>query len=174
MAQVSNTESLLVIAAEILGECHQLLKQLKANSIPEPSLAVGATTELWSSSAADIAEPRTRILGLTEQLTRLLQGPHEFLHELVSSNWEHGALYTVLQYNILEQIPVDGQADVASLAEQSGLPENKLLRILRLLCCKQILNEVDEGVFSHTAISEDLVKDDKLKAFLGFQYVSHW
>jgi hypothetical protein len=171
MAQVSDTDTLLVVAAEIFSECHQLLKHLKANAVAEPSLAVGASTELWSSSAVDIAQPRTRILGLIEQLARLLQGPHEFLHEYVSSNWEYGALYTVLQFNILEQIPVDGPVHVALLAKQSGLPENKLLPILRLLSCKQILNEVEEGIFCRTAISDELVRDDKLKAFVGFQYV---
>jgi len=171
MAPVSDPDTLLVVAADILGECNQLLKQLKANSITEPSLVVGASTELWSSSAVDIAQPRTRILGLIEQLARLVQGPHEFLEDYVSSNWEYGALYTVLQFNVLEQIPLDGQAQVSFLAKQSGLPENKLLRILRLLCCKQILNEVEEGVFCHTAISEELVKDEKFKAFVGFQYV---
>ena len=70
---------------------------------------------------------------------------------------------------ILEKIPVDGQATISKLAEQSGIPENKLLRILRLTACEQILEEVGEGVFCHTALSEALVKDDKFKAFIEFQ-----
>lgn len=169
MAHVSESDALLSIAADLLGECHQLAKRLRARSIAEPSLAAGATTEFWSSSATDIAAPRTKALGLIETLARLIQGPHEFLHEYVSSNWEHGALYTVLQFDVLEKITENGHAHVSALAEQSGIPENKLLRILRLLSCKQIVNELDDGVFCHTAISKDLISDDKFKAWVEFQ-----
>ncbi len=172
MAPISDTASMLGLAEEIFGQTYLLTKHLKGNAIAEPSLAVGDSTELWSSSSQEIATARTSIFGLTKQLTKLLYGPHGFLHEYVSSNWEYGALYTVLEFDILEKIPLDGQVHVSELAEQSGLPENKLLRILRLTSCEQILDEVSEGVFRHTAISEELVKDKKFKAFIGFQYVS--
>lgn len=169
MTQSSDPATMLALAEEIFGQTYILVKHLKQNSMAEPSLAVGASTELWSSHAEEIATTKTSIFGLTKQLTKLLQGPRGFLHEYVSSNWEYGGLYTVLEFNILEKIPVDGQATVSKLAEQSGIPENKLLRILRLTACEQILEEVEEGVFRHTAISEALVKDDKFKAFIGFQ-----
>lgn len=162
---------MLALAEEILGQTYFLDKYMKQNSITEPSLAVGSCTELWSSHSEEVARAQTNIFGLTKQLTKLLYGPHGFMHEYVSSNWEYGALYTVLEFNILEKIPIDGEARVSELAAQCGLPENKLLRILRLIACEKILEEVSEQVFSHTAISEELVKDKKFKAFIGFQYV---
>jgi hypothetical protein len=171
MTQTSDAASMLALAGEIFGQTYLLEKHLKENSIAAPSLAVGASTDLWSSHSETIGTARTSIFGLTKQLTKLLYGPHGFLHEYVSSNWEYGALYTVLEFDILEKIPLDGQVHVSQLAEQAGLPENKLLRILRLTSCEQILEEVSEGVFGHTAISEALVKDKKFKAFIGFQYV---
>jgi hypothetical protein len=167
-----DSATMLALAEEIFGQTYFLDKYMKQNFIAEPSLAVGAHTELWSSDSKEIAKAQTTIFGLTKQLTKLLFGPHGFLHEYVSSNWEYGALYTVLEFNILEGIPIDGQAHVSELAAQSGLPENKLLRILRLISCEKILEEVSEQVFRHTAISEELVKDKKFKAFIGFQYVS--
>ena len=172
MTQVFDSATLLPLAEEIFGQTYLLVKHLKGKGIAEPSLAVGASTELWSSHSEEIDAARTSIFDLTKQLTKLLYGPHGFLHEYVSSNWEYGALYTVLEFNILEKIPLDGQAHVSQLAAQSDLPENKLLRILRLISCEQILDEISEGVFHHTAISEELVKDKKFKAFIGFQYVS--
>jgi uncharacterized protein YfiM (DUF2279 family) len=171
MAQSSNATTMLALAGEIFGQTYLLEKHLRENSIAEPSLSVGASTDLWASHSEAIGTARTSIFGLTKQLTKLLYGPHGFLHEYVSSNWEYGALYTALEFEILEKIPLDGQVHVSQLAEQSGLPENKLLRILRLTSCEQILDEVSEGVFRHTAISEALVKDKKFKAFIGFQYV---
>ena len=169
MTPVTGSANMLALAQEIFGQTYLLEKHLKEESITEPSLAVGASTELWSSPSKEIATARTSIFGLTKQLTKLLYGPHGFLHEYVSSNWEYGALYTLLEFDLLEAI--DGQAHVSELAKQSGIPENKLLRILRLTSCEQILDEVSEGVFRHTAISEELVKDKNFKAFIGFQYV---
>ena len=168
-AQASESSALLALAENILGQVSQLDRYLKQNSISQPSLGVGASTELWSSHTTDIESPRTKILGSVKQLSKLLAGPHEFLHEYVSSNWEHGALYTLLEFDILEKIPLDGKADVSSLASQSGLPEKKLLSILRLISGEGILDEISEGAFSHTAISEELVTDEKFKAFIGFQ-----
>ncbi|KAI9780494.1 MAG: hypothetical protein M1816_002833 [Peltula sp. TS41687] len=169
VTQASDSATLLSLAEEIFGETYMLVKHLQEKSIAEPSLAVGASTEFWTSHSEEIAAAQTRVLGLAKRLTSLLYGPHGFLHEYVSSNWELGALYTVLEFNILEKIPLDGQAHVSQLAAQSGLPKDKLLRILRLTACEQILDEVSDEVFCHTAISEELVKDQKFKAWVGFQ-----
>lgn len=162
---------MLALANKIRDQVDYLDSHLEQNSIAQPSLAVGASTELWSSHSTDIESARNSIFGLTRQLTKLLAGPHEFLHEYISSNWEHGALYTILEFNILEKIPIDGTAHVSLLASQSGLPEKKLLSIIRLVSCEGILDEISEGVFGHTTISEELVKDKRFKAFIGFQYV---
>lgn len=172
MARASNSTTILALAQDILEQVSRLDNDLKQSSISQPCLAVGASTELWTSHSTDIESARSSILGLTKKLTKLLVGPHEFLHEYISLNWEHGALYTLLEFDILEKIPLDGQAHVSSLASQSGLPEKKLLSVLRLVSCEGILDEVSEGVFAHTAISEELVRDEKFKAFIGFQCVS--
>lgn len=172
MAQKSNSTTLLSVAEEIFGQTYLLTKQLREKGIAEPSLAVGASTELWSSHAGEIEKAQTEIFGLTKKLTKLLHGPHGFLHEYVSSNWEYGALYTLLEFDILEKIPVGETVHVSQLAEQSGLPLRKLLSILRLAACEDILEETTQGDFGHTAISEELVKDPGYKAFIGFQYVS--
>ena len=172
MAQTSDFTPMLALAENILGQVSCLDNLLKQNSISQPCLSTGASTELWSSKSPDIETVRSSILGWTRQLTKLLVGPHEFLHEYVSSNWDHGALYTLLEFNILEKIPLDGKIHVSLLASQANLPKEKLLSILRLISCEGILDEVSDGTFSHTAISEDLVRDQKFKAFIGFQYVS--
>jgi len=160
---------ILAIAQEIFGETYLLSQWLKVNSIAEPSLTVGSSTELWTSKAAEIEQAKSNIIGLANRLTKLVHGPHDFLHEFISPNWDLGALYTVLEFNILEQIPLDSQAHVSSLAAQSGIPQNKLLRILRLVSCEDILEETSIGTFRHTAISEELVRDRRFRSFIGFQ-----
>ena len=171
MTQASDPPTILALAEKILGQVSDLNDYLSQESIAQPSLAAGATTDLWSSNSTDIQSARTNIVGFTKQLTTLLAGPHEYLHEYISPNWEHGALYTLLEFDILEKIPLNGSAHVSKLALQSGLVEKKLLSILRLVSCEGIIDEISEGNFAHTAISEELVRDEKFKAFIGFQYV---
>jgi hypothetical protein len=101
-----------------------------------------------------------------------VEGPHGFLHEYVSTNWEHGALYALLDFGILERIPLDGAMSIAQLAEQSHLPSEKLLRVCRLVACAGILRETEGGVFSHTAVSEELVTDAGFRAWTAFQCVN--
>jgi hypothetical protein len=174
----ASNSTLLSLAEQILDETYSLVKRMKQASIKEPSLEAGSNSDLWLSPITylndqrnELEEGKRTIYGLTKQLTNLLNGPHEFLHEHVSSNWDHGALYALLEFDVLEKIPLDGSVHVSDLAAQAGLPENKLLAILRLSACDGIVKQVSDRIFAHTAISEELLKDPTFKAFIGFQYV---
>ena len=158
-------------AEQILAHTSELTKQLAQRSIDAPSsLAVGKTSALWNTHDGEVDALRSTILGLTQRLDKLLEGPHGFLHEYVSTNWEYGALYTLLEFDVLEKIPLDGSSVSATkLAEQASLPPEKLLRICRLVATAGILQEPEEGSFAHTAISETLVRDEGYKSFIRFQ-----
>lgn len=165
-------QDMLVETAEgILAGTSELSKLLSQSSIAPPSgLAVGASSDLWNTHDGEIEALRSTILSLTLRLDRLLEGPHGFLHEYVSTNWEYGALYTLLEFDVMEKIPLDGTSvRAAQLAEQTGLQPEKLLRICRLVATAGILQETEEGSFAHTAISETLVRDEGYKSFIRFQ-----
>ncbi|KAJ6023971.1 O-methyltransferase [Penicillium herquei] len=163
--------TLIKTAQQILDTTTELSKRLTDSDIAIPNdLNVGTTSGLWTTHNAEIEALRSKITGLSQNLGMLLEGPHGFLHEYVSVNWEHGALYTLLDHNVLEQIPLDGsKIPIAELATRTGLPADKLLRICRLVATVGIIREETEGEFSHTAISETLVKDQGYKSFIGFQ-----
>ncbi|KAI2831499.1 hypothetical protein CBS133816_2414 [Aspergillus niger] len=108
-------------------------------------------------------------LGLLEQLSILIQGPQEFLHDFVASHWDHGALYAFLHSQTLEHIARSGRASIEDLESQSGIPADKLARILGLLRCRRIIDEPEKGVYSLTAVSEELVKDSDSRACFEFQ-----
>jgi hypothetical protein len=160
---------LLRLATELQRQTESLVQSLREQEIAEPSLEKGAETQLWGPTSPEIGKAKGRIIGLSKDLSKLLLGPRGFLHEFVSPNWDMGALYTVLEFDILEKIPLDGKATLSALAEKSGIPEDKLQRILRLVVCEQVLEEPSEGVFKHTAISESLVADNMFKSFIQFQ-----
>ncbi|KAH7134396.1 hypothetical protein EDB81DRAFT_657909 [Dactylonectria macrodidyma] len=116
-----------------------------------------------------IEQSQSKLLGLAERLDRLLRGPSNVLHEFVASNWDRGALYCLLEHDMLELIPLDGTATLAELAAKTSVPSDKLLAILRLSVCGGVIQEPAAEVFRHGPISRELTTDPGLKAFIGFQ-----
>ncbi|PYI09337.1 S-adenosyl-L-methionine-dependent methyltransferase [Aspergillus sclerotiicarbonarius CBS 121057] len=160
-------QSIRELAGEILTLCTQLEQSCNESGIPPPNLSAGGKTDFWSDS--EVTPTRTTALGLLDQLTTLLQGPHDFLHEFVSTNWDHGALYVFLQSHTLEHIAQSGQASLHDLSTQSGIPEDKLIRILGLLRCRHIVAEPEKDAFTLTTVSEELLKDGDFRAWVEFQ-----
>jgi hypothetical protein len=173
LSKLQEKDDLVSIASQILSNTTNISQRLAQESIAPPNLHIGAHSELWTTHDPEIEALRSNILGLTQRLDNLLEGPHGFLHEYVSPSWEHGALYTLLEFDVLHMIPLEDGASVsaAQLAKQSNLPVEKLLRICRLVATAGILEENKEGEFSHTAISETLVRDEGFKSWVHFQYV---
>lgn len=164
------SETLAATAQDLLTHATRLTKDLELRSMESPSLEVGCNTGLWTTHEGSIEDTRVAILKLTQRLEKLILGPHGFLHEYVSANWEYGALYVLVDNDVFEMIPIKGPPiSIEVLAERTGLPSEKLLRICRLVACCGILLEPIEGFFSHTVISETLVTDQGFKSFVGFQ-----
>jgi len=159
------------VAQRIAAQTDKLCNLLSQRSILVPSdLAATSTTELWTTHDGEIEELRATITALTRRLNLLLEGPQGFLHEYVSVNWEHGALYALLQYNVLEKLPLDGSSRaVQDLASETNMPYDKLLRICRLISTVGILKEPMEEFFSHTAISAELATNQGFRSFIEFQ-----
>ncbi|KAL8653256.1 MAG: hypothetical protein Q9210_002210 [Variospora velana] len=160
------------LAADILHECSVMDRECQAKNTAPPTLEAGTSTAFWSESSTEITAARTKALGLLDKLGAVLRGPHEFLHEYVASGWDQAALYALLQSRTLEHIASSGGlASLGSLSAKSGIPSDKLVRILALLRCKNIVQEPEDGVFSLTTISEKLVDDGDFRAWVEFQYI---
>lgn len=113
---------------------------------------------------------KTRIVGLAQELEKFTLGPQGFIHELVSVNWEHGALYVALQHGVLDAIPRDGKTtSLSEIAALTGLQPQKLLPICRLLACSGIISEAESGNFGHTFISTALTENKGFSSWVGFQ-----
>ena len=163
-------KDIVPIARQIAQEAELLDQLLKKNSDPS-QYDTTAVDKLWNHGfqPSEVEKKQSELLGLIQTLNRTLRGPHDFLHELVTSNWDKGALYCLLEHGVLERIPLNGEANIADLAEKSGLPPEKLLPMLRLAACEQIVLEPSPGFFSHGLMSRCVVSEPGLKAFLGFQ-----
>jgi hypothetical protein len=154
---------------ELISQLCTLTKAIDDEGADLPSLTAGAHSQVWTAQNSQLSASRDRALELSRHLCQLLQGPHEYFHDLISYNWDLGALYTIIEFGILEKIPLSDQVSASVLANQVGLNERKLLNILRLAACSNILYEADSGFFGNTALSEELLHDKKFRAFIGFQ-----
>ncbi|KAF7552271.1 hypothetical protein G7Z17_g4419 [Cylindrodendrum hubeiense] len=168
-----DTRDIAAVAEEISKES-EVLVQLLRNTQPRglSNDASHLETELWNHPrrGSDIERSQSKLLGLTERLDRTLRGTQDVLHEFVASNWDRGALYCLLEHGVLEHLPRDGSVSLAELAEKTAISADKLLPILRLAACGEIVQEPAPEVFQHGPISRELVSDPGLKAFIGFQY----
>ncbi|KAK4553138.1 hypothetical protein LTR86_009865 [Recurvomyces mirabilis] len=164
----SDERSLLQLATDLIKECTYLEGHYETNtffSSADSTHKLGGQAEEREAGAA-----RSNALGLIEQLSHHLRGPHDYLHDFVASNWDHGALYAVLQHGILEEIQKSGGlASVPDLALKCGIPEDKLIRILGLLRCKNIVCQPDHNYFALTPISMELLEDTDFRAWVEFQ-----
>lgn len=127
---------------------------------------------LWEARDGDdrIEKAKANIIGLAQNLERLVLGPQGFIHELVSVNWEHGALYVALEHGVLDAIPTDGSTQsLAEIAALTSLQPHKLLPICRLLACSGIIFEAEPGNFGQTVISTALTTNKGFSSWVGFQ-----
>lgn len=161
--------NLCLVSFELISQLCSLLKTAENENTTMPSFSAGTQSKVWTARDTALAASRDRVLELSKTLCQLLQGPHEYFHDIISQNWDLGALYTIIDFGVLGKIPANGTASAFELAKQTGLHERKLLNILRLATCSNILCETETGVFCHTALSEELLHDEKFRAFVGFQ-----
>lgn len=175
-------QTLLRTSAELHEQVTKLANELCVHSpanISQPSNGNDGNQEaaadlhsLWEARDGDdpIEKTKTNIIGLAQNLERLTLGPQGFIHELVSVNWEHGALYAALEHGVLDAIPLDGSTQsLAEIAAVIGLQPHKLLPICRLLACSGIIFEAESGKFGHTDISTALTTNKGFSSWVGFQ-----
>lgn len=175
-------QNLLKISTELHQQVTGLADELSAQSRASATQPLDNSNEnqeaaadldsLWEArdSHHPIEKAKAKIIGLTQDLERLTLGPMGFMHELVSVNWEHGALYVALEYGLLDAIPQDGTTkSLAEIAALTRLQPDKLLPICRLLACSGIISEAEYGNFRHTFISTALTTNKGFSSWVGFQ-----
>jgi hypothetical protein len=184
----NNIQTLLNTSTELHKQVTQLCNELSALSLSQATLshpldgntntggcANEVTAELdslWRARDGQdpIEKAKANIVGLAQRLESLTLGPQGFIHELVSLNWEHGALYVLLEHGVLDTIPRDGGSrKLREIAALTGLQPEKLLPICRLLACSGIISEPEPESFGHTFISAALSANNGFSSWVGFQ-----
>lgn len=175
-------QTLLKTSTKLHEQVTKLATELSVHSLDngiQPSNGSNGSQEttadlrtLWEARDGDdsIEKTKANIIGLAYDLEKLTLGPHGFIHELVSVNWEHCALYVALEHGVLDALPSDGSTQsLAEIATLVGLQPHQLLPICRLLACSGLISEAEPGSFGHTFISTALTTNDGFRSWVGFQ-----
>src|SRR6202043_1971713 len=93
-------------------------------------------------------------------------GALDFLRGWLGVHFDLAALHVVLEFKVLEHIPLGDNGSVAlpELAAAVGIDAGKLGRLMRLLACQRFLQEPEDDRFAHTPASAALAADPELVA----------
>ena len=156
--------AILSYANGIATAAQELVKEMQAQGVQEPSFEENASQALWTLGSGDINAQKQKIIDMTASLRSLVSGPYAALLWLSGMHFSSAALRVILEFDVLKLIPSGNSVTVEVLAEKTGLDEDKLRRILRLMTTHAITVEVPNRGFKHTAFSQRLAEESDFTA----------
>lgn len=161
--------AIIGFASGIVAAAQDLVKEMQAQGVPEPSFDENAVTTLWTLQSGVIDAHRQRIMDMTAGLHSLVSGPYAALRQLSGTHFSSAALRAVLEFDVLKHIPLGSSVAIDVLAEKTGLDEDKLRRMLRLMNTHAITAEAPATAFKHTAFSRRLAEEPEIRAQILMQ-----
>lgn len=149
--------SLIEQATQILEAASQLQQQLQSHKLPQPTLEVGPRKD-WrdASQHTSILEARFALIDASQAMLQLALGPIDYLDDLSgATRVKLDVLQTLNALEIAQAVPTEGDVAVAQLAENLGLNEELLQRLLSFAYAMGLFRESPgrKGHVMHTALS---------------------
>ncbi|CBX98991.1 hypothetical protein IAQ61_001269 [Plenodomus lingam] len=164
MAEKQST--LLELATEVQQLTTQIISDLSAKQVPEPTFdpASGTIPETPEQIAL-----RARLNDAVRDLLRLVNGPRNDARTFVCYLYDLAAWQVACEFNFFEAIPEDGTASVEEIAAKAGIDEDRVGRFLRMLATDRVFEEVENNVFKHTSRSVLYLKDKQWRDVMHYQ-----
>lgn len=161
--------AIINFASGIAAAAQDLVKEMQAQGVPEPSFDENAVTTLWTLQDGIIDAHRQKIMDMTAGLHSLVSGPYAALRWLSGTHFSSAALRVVLEFEVLKHIPPGSSVTIDVLAEKTGLDKDKLRRMLRLMNTHAITAKAPAAAFKHTAFSRKLAEEPEFAAQILMQ-----
>ncbi|KAI8931496.1 hypothetical protein NX059_011162 [Plenodomus lindquistii] len=158
--------TLLELATEVQQLTTQIVDDLKAKQVPEPTFKVD--TETIPETPEQILL-RARLNDTARDLLRLVNGPRNDARTFVCYLYDLAAWQVACEFNFFEAIPEDGVATVEEIAAKSGIDEDRVARFLRMMATDRVFEEVEKNVFKHTSRSVLYLKDKQWRDVMHYQ-----
>ncbi|MCJ1247158.1 hypothetical protein MMC30_004370 [Trapelia coarctata] len=167
----ANVTGLLDLAESISRNAMIITKHHLSTSSPVPSFDLPQTesnAKIQPSKEPQVVhDARAELIVAASDISTLVAGPGGFLRSLSYSYHDITALAVLLEFDIANHVPLEGDISFAALSSKAGFDEQRLERILRLLFVKKIFRESRLLHVAHTTISAELKNNKALAAFLG-------
>jgi hypothetical protein len=159
--------TILKHARDVLKNAEELVRFLEKNGYEEPTFKPDSVKIPADNQYNSI---RIQLNESAETLLHLANGPTNWIRSTCVSHQELAAWQVALRFKYFTAIPVGEKMSLEDFAKKVEMDEDRTSRILKLLTTNYCFNEVEEGVFEHTAMSAQLAEDKELDAVFGFQY----
>ncbi|KAI1408493.1 putative O-methyltransferase [Hypoxylon sp. FL1857] len=132
---------------------------------PAPD-AVPASETSFAIPGRKAYDAQRTIIAALGSIEELVAEPHLRLVDFAELYFEVRSLHIAAEHDIALLLAEGGEDGIAveDLAKETGLEQNKLARILRLLTTQHFFREVAPGRFANNRITQALVDDEKLQA----------
>lgn len=152
---------------EIAEDAEQIAQLLESNAVTEP-IVNGSFPEAPQTPKYEAL--RRSLSQSASDLSLLVNGPRVFVRSFCCSHYDLTAFQVALEFGMFEAIPSEGTVSLKELAKAIGLDEERTGSVLRLLATKRMFEEVEYGLFQHTAASTCIAGDEDVKATVLMQY----
>jgi hypothetical protein len=155
----SGSPDMINIAKNVLGDTEKLVQYLTREGIQLPSFSLDSVNR---PDTAEYLGLQARLVSNLEALQYLIQGPKKTMRTMLCLGEDLAALQVAFQFNFFNQVPRDEAIDIANLALNIGIDEDRLARCMRMLVTHRIFAENVAGWFSHTPSSVIFHEDEEL------------
>ena len=152
--------ALLELADKIKAQAESLHAYLEESGHSQPSWDANDEGPPETVVYEDI---RTELAACLEDLQMLVDGPKRFLRSWLTAGIELAALQTAFALRLFQLVPLQKGISLESLAAKADVDADIVARVLRMLATRRIFHEKEPGVFSHSAISALIHRDEEIR-----------
>lgn len=157
---------MLDLARSILSITGEIVKELETTGVPAPHFGPQSSDVPVTVSYRRL---RNNLSDAAGDLLLLVNGPQAHARQLLASHHDLAAYQIAFAYGFFTAIPEGSPITTTELAQNVGLPEDILRRVLYVLCTQRVFKEVEKDLFSHTHGSVVFARDPQLRAAAEYQ-----
>ncbi|KAJ6005139.1 Sterigmatocystin 8-O-methyltransferase [Penicillium herquei] len=159
------------LVSTITKSAQELRTLLAQHDLKEPSFSSDCPTSIDFPPAVD--EARNNLLHAACEIQDLLLEPADLLRSY-AAHANLVSLHFIQQFNIAKLVPAYGEpVTFAELAEQCGLPEGDVRRLLRHAMTIRVFDEPNENEVVHTRASM-LLRQEGIHGWIGSTCENSW
>lgn len=157
---------LLRLSHKVSETTSELVAHLENLNYPELSFSIESTERPSDKEYRNLCSSLNDAI-LDLQL--LVHGPKAHAREFLCTQHDMAAYQVAFDFDFFNAVPEEKSIELSTIANKVGLDQDRVGRILRLMCTQHVFTEVSHNRFAHTGGSIIFARDKQLKAAGDYQ-----